>query len=94
MFKHLLQSYIDLFTLFLSGHITDTELEKRYFDLFQNRDRMVMWPDPVFQILDGIFFALDEYSHDPTLRSEGDIDEMELRKEVGVALGKLQAISD
>jgi hypothetical protein len=55
MFKHLLQSYIDLFTLFLSGHITDTELEKRYFDLFQNRDRMVMWPDPVFQILMGYF---------------------------------------
>jgi len=82
--------YIELIEGFLEGSIPAATFERRYLDHFQadqtRRD------EELFDVLDGLFAAVDAYCGDDELRPhvKGAIDESELRLRAGRALGVLR----
>ena len=49
-----------------------------------------VWPDGVFELLDGLFFDVDDYTGDAELRSRvGGIDEAELSRRTAERLSAL-----
>lgn len=79
--------YVALMKAFLGDKMSGQEFERRYLDLFGND--VVERPLETFQALNDVFFAVDAYCADPTLREPDDLDEDQLRARVDVSLAAL-----
>lgn len=75
---------------FISAQIHATEFERQYLDTFQQDRRM--FPEEVFQILEGLFFDCDEFCADPALRRPIDLDEGQLLEACKHAHEKLHCL--
>ena len=82
-----LDDYLALMRAFLSRHITASDFERRYLDLFQ--DDPTERPAPTFRALNDLFFDVDAFCPDPALRGPDDLGEAELRASVQAAVAKL-----
>lgn len=72
---------------FSSGRSPTETFERQYLDLFKS-DTAFRAP-AIFNAVEDVFFAVDEYCGDPDLRGEYDIDEDQLRDRVRAALRSL-----
>ncbi len=80
--------YAALISNFVNGRISAHEFETAYLSLFKNDKDQV--PGSAFDILDGLFFYVDEYVADPELRNRaGGLDDEELRARAREAYRKL-----
>jgi hypothetical protein len=85
------KQYVDLIQAFLSGDLGAESFESRYLDTFKNQQAFL--PEPVFAILDQLFGDVDAFCSDPSLRTEDDLDESQLRERSREALIRLQRVS-
>jgi hypothetical protein len=73
---------------FAAGDISADQFEEKY--LAQYKADSTHWDSAVFDILDGLFFDVDDYVGDADLRAEaGGLDRDELRARAQLALRKL-----
>ncbi|MGH2700760.1 MAG: colicin immunity domain-containing protein [Actinomycetota bacterium] len=78
---------------FVQDRLRPSEFESLYLRLFKNDP--TMWPQEVFDILNGLFTDVDAYTPDPSLRGPNDLDQDQLRDRTREAMEKLQeAIQD
>ena len=70
--------YRDLISRFANGQISAQEFESAYLALFKHDQDQV--PGAEFNILEGLFFAVDDYVADPELRRRLQGLDPELRK--------------
>ena len=85
-----LDDYLPLLHAFADGRIDGETFERRFLDLYQNDESF--HPEPMFEALDGVFWAVEDFYADPALRDPGDLDEDQLRERVRAALATLQQI--
>lgn len=84
--------YKSLMVSFIDEEITVEDFERDYLKIFKNEtENMDM---PLFEILNGVFEAVDCYWHEclPGQETAFEISEQQLRKEVNEALVKLDRI--
>ena len=81
--------YVALMRAFLTNLISASEFERQYLDLF--RDDATERPEPTFRALNDLFFDVDAFCPDPTLRDPEDLGEDELRASVQATVDKLSA---
>lgn len=87
-----LGSYETLIEEFSQRKIDAAEFEERYLSLFKADS--TDWKDDEFEILDGLFGAVDAFCPDPNLREEEDLDENQLREVCRTALFELRNLDD
>lgn len=86
---HGIAGYIDLISRFEAGQITAPQFEREYLTRFKN-DK-VAYSDDVFEILNELFYAVDDYVENPAIRtSPEDLDEDQLRERAATALHNLR----
>src|SRR5207237_6836857 len=79
--------YVAMIREFL-GHLMSAEaFERQYLDLFKNESPGMSIAE--FSALDRLFTAVDAYCPDPSLRSEEDLDEGQLREVAQSTLTRL-----
>ncbi|MBI1916814.1 MAG: hypothetical protein HYS12_19070 [Planctomycetes bacterium] len=83
------QKYVALIRQFLDQGISAEVFERQYLDLFKNESPGMSIAE--FSVLERLFTAVDAYCPDPSLRSEGDLDEAQLREVAQSTLSKLLA---
>ncbi|WP_292981723.1 colicin immunity domain-containing protein [Mycobacterium sp.] len=73
-----IDKYRDLISDFVSGRLPAHSFESQYLRVFKNdTDRA---PRREFQVLENLFFAIDDYVADPELREKvGGLDDDQLR---------------
>lgn len=84
-----IRNYMQLMDELLSGSIQPAQFQRLYFDHFKREGFL---EEPVFQVLDALFGAVDAYCADTDLRkelSETTINELELLVEVHKARARL-----
>ena len=82
--------YITLIERFLDGQIQATEFERLYLNRFKNETER--FGEEIFDVLEGVFSAADEFCADPALRGNTSLDESQLREECETALEKLKEL--
>lgn len=85
-----LQPYIELIDSFVHGQMTDKVFERSYLDLFTGDDTISN--DVDFDVLNDLFYEVEEYCTDPSLRDDGDMDEEQLRQKGAETLVKLKEL--
>lgn len=85
-----LQPYMELIGSFVHGQITDKVFERSYLDLFMGDDTISN--DVDFDVLNDLFYEVEEYCTDPSLRDEGDMDKEQLRRKSAETLVKLKEL--
>jgi len=82
--------YVDLIKSFLLQQIGAKQFEQEFLQLFKNDE--TSHPEDVFDALDTLFGAVDEYCDDPQLRLKlpHSLDEQELLAAANLALKRLQ----
>lgn len=81
--------YVVLIRQFLDQRIGADVFERQYLDLFKNETPGMSIAE--FSPLESLFTAVDAYCPDPSLRSEEDLDEGQLREVAQSTLTKLLA---
>lgn len=81
--------YVTLIRQFLDHRMSAEDFERRYLDLFKNETAGMTVTE--FSQLDRLFSAVDAFCPDPSLRSEGDLDEDQLREAAQSTLTALMA---
>lgn len=84
--------YQDLLQRFDRSEIGVEEFVQRYFALSKNDPRIL--PEPIYECLNDMFIACDDFVADPSLRDPGDLDEAGLRVAVRKALSVLRRVSE
>lgn len=88
-----LYAYLLLLKVFVQGEIDALEFEVIFLRLYKNDPEM--WPPEVFEILESLFGAVDEYCSDPHLREEaGGLSDEDLRAAAVSALANLERVID
>jgi hypothetical protein len=83
-------NYTALIRQFVDGLIGAQQFEKEYLQLFKSDE--TRWQGVTFEVLDGLFAAVDQYCADETLRERTNgLDERELLDAAQSALVKLDA---
>ena len=82
--------YLPLLNAFAGSRIDDESFERRFPDVYQNDESS--HPEPMFEALDGVSWAVEDFYADPAPRDPGDLDEDQLRERVRAALATLQQI--
>ena len=90
MHPELLQPYIELIRRYLCGEIEALGFERAYLDLYLGST--TMWEDAYYEILQQLFYAVEDFCADDMLRKDGDVTESELRAACELALGKLKSM--
>jgi hypothetical protein len=85
-----LDEYFVLMDAFVSGRIGADEFESQFLELFQD-DGAFRTP-AAYSTLERVFWAVEAYVSDATLRDPGDLDSEQLRDRVDAALQALQAL--
>jgi hypothetical protein len=89
--KRMTARYAELISRFVDGQISAPEFETAYLTLFKNDKDQV--PGREFNILDGLFADVDDYTADPELRERaGGMDDEQLRSSAREAYRKLYVI--
>ncbi|MGA8788852.1 MAG: colicin immunity domain-containing protein [Paenarthrobacter sp.] len=86
--------YAVLLRLLVDDRITADEFEALFLPLYKGDS--TKWPEEIYEILDQLFYAVDDYNRDPALR-DNDVDEKELTSRATLALGelgKVMSVSD
>lgn len=83
-----LRPYVRLIDAFCRHEIGGAEFERQYLLLFKTDD--TDWANDEFEVLDGLFAAVDAFCADPSLREDGDLDENQLQDACKGALLKLE----
>jgi Bacterial self-protective colicin-like immunity len=87
-----LRKYRVLIAKFASGAMTADAFETKYLALYKAEP--TIWPQEVYEILDALFFDVDDYVGDPELRARaGGMDGVELRNRAEQTLRKLDRYS-
>jgi hypothetical protein len=89
--KQKLAEYIRIIELFLCNEIDALTFEKEFLRMFKNDS--TIWQGEGFETLNQLFTDLDAFCADATLRSNGDLDEFQLREQSKIALQKLLRLS-
>jgi hypothetical protein len=86
--------YKKLMEDFINEVIPVKDFERQYLKIFKNET--VRMNDTLFEILNGVFEAVDCYWHEcqPGQETAFEISEQQLRKEVNEAIVKLNKVSD
>lgn len=85
------EPYVRLLDRFLGGELAASEFEGRFLDRYKDDD--TDWPAAVFEVLDSLFAAADDFCEDPDLRREvGGLDEVGLRVAAATARAALQQL--
>jgi hypothetical protein len=85
-----LSKYTQLLSDYVDRRISAEQFSTRFMEEFKNET--VIFGDPVFSILDGIFGDADAFCDDPALMDEDDLTDEQLHERCKVALAKLVAI--
>ena len=72
-----LQKYINLLSRLEAGDMSASDFEDQYMKTFKGEKSHI--DEPYFSALNDLFFDVDSYCDDPSLRDDGDIDGDELR---------------
>jgi hypothetical protein len=83
------QKYVALIRQFLDQGISAEVFERQYLDLFKNESPGMSIAE--YAPLETLFTAVDAYCPDPSLRSEDDLDEGQLREVAQSTLSELLA---
>jgi hypothetical protein len=78
--------YRVLLGLLVNNRISADEFEALFLPLYKGD--LTKWPEEIYKILNQLFYAVDDYNHDPDLR-DNDVDETELRNRAALALREL-----
>jgi len=70
--------YVTLIRRFLDHRMSAEDFERQYLNLFKNETAWMTIAE--FSPLERLFIAVDAFCPDPTLRSEDDLDEDQLRE--------------
>jgi hypothetical protein len=81
--------YITLIRQFLDHRMSAEDFERQYLRLFKNETAGMTIAE--FSPLDRLFTAVDAFCPDPSLRSEDDLDEDQLREAAQSTLTALTA---
>jgi hypothetical protein len=88
-----LVEYVRLIDEFVNRHMAASEFERRYLRLV--KDDPTIHGEPAFNIIDGLFFHVDEYFDDPDFTDhERQQAEDNLRNHARKALTALTNLSD
>jgi len=90
-----ISKYVDLIKLFQIQQISAKQFEQKFLQLFKNDEASVDYPEEIFETLDTLFAAVDEYCDNPQLRLElpHSLDEQGLLDAASSALERLQILS-
>jgi len=84
--------YAVLLRLFIDGRVNAEEFEVVFLPLYKND--ATSWPPEIFDVLDGLFAAVDDFCADAVLRAEvSGMDEAELRRRAEIAYQRLAELA-
>jgi len=84
-----LKPYIALIEDVVSGAITVDDFESLYLDMFKANE--IMWAEPEYDILNGLFLDLDSYHADPAIRDPVlGLDAFQIMEQAKTALAQLK----
>jgi hypothetical protein len=83
--------YLELIERFLRGDMTARDFSLAYLDLFKKEQRIL--PEPVYNVLNGLFTDTDTFRPDVELREEGaDMTDEEFMSICRAAYRRLQMV--
>lgn len=82
-----IEKYILLITQFVTGEITAPQFEVLYLNMFKNE--LEIFSEKNYALLNELFFNVDAYCSDPSLRDENDLSDQELLERAKQALAKI-----
>ncbi|MDM8523377.1 colicin immunity domain-containing protein [Desulfococcaceae bacterium HSG8] len=82
--------YKSLIASFVEGKLTAVEVESEYLNLFKyNESRS----EDMYEVLNPLFWAVEDFCSYPELKEEGDLDENQLLQVANVTLKKLNKLT-
>lgn len=72
-----IQPYIELIESFTNNQINAQQFEKSFLELFKND--FSEFGEKEYKILNNIFYDIEDFCADPTIRDEEDLDEQQLK---------------
>lgn len=85
-----IQPYIDLLESFTSNQINAEHFEKSYLDLFKNDSSQ--FSEREYEVLNNIFYDVEDFCADSTIRDEEDLDEDQLKTKSEKHLQELRSL--
>lgn len=90
-----ISKYINLIESFQAKEIDADRFEKEFLQLFKNDEASVDYSEEIFDTLDSLFAAVDEYCNDPKLRLQllpRSLDENGLLAAADLAVERLRTL--
>lgn len=88
--KSRIQPYVRLIESFANDQIDGEQFEKSFLEMFKNDSSQ--FNEQEYEILNGLFYDVEDFVADPAIRDEGDLDEQQLKTKSEVHLKKLRAL--
>lgn len=85
-----IQPYIELVESFTNIQISAQQFEKSYLEMFKNDSSQ--FSEREYEVLNNIFYDVEDFCADPTIRDEDDLDERQLRTKSKKHLEELRAL--
>lgn len=85
-----IQPYIDLVGSFTTNQIDAQQFEKSFLELFKND--FSQFKEKEYEILNSIFYDVEDFCADPTIRDDEDLDEQQLKTRSEMHLKELRAL--
>lgn len=85
-----IQPYINLIEKFKGNQINAQRFEKSFLELFKNDSSE--FSEKEYEILNSIFYDVEDFCADPTIRDEDDLDEEQLKTRSEKHLEQLRAL--
>ena len=85
-----IQPYIDLVESFTNSQISAQQFEKSYLELFKNDSSQ--FGEREYEVLNNIFYDVEDFCADPTIRDEDDLDERQLKTKSEKHLQELRSL--
>lgn len=85
-----IQPYIDLVESFTTNQIDAQQFEKSFLELFKNDSSQ--FKEKEYEILNSIFYDVEDFCADPIIRDEEDLDEQQLKTRSEKHLKELRAL--
>ncbi len=85
-----IQPYIDLLESFTSDQIDAPQFEKSFLELFKNDSSQ--FDESAYEVLDHLFYDVEDFCADPAIRDEEDLDEAQLKTKSKKHLEELRSL--
>lgn len=72
-----IQPYIELIENFTNNQINAQQFEKSFLELFKNDS--TEFSEKEYEVLNNIFYDVEDFCADPTIRDKEDLDEQQLK---------------